>query len=322
MVSVLLNICLQITEALIAFYFYESISHLSNNKLKRFAFVILGYAVMCALNLAFDYNVVINNLALLLFHFCFAHFLYRENISYSLFFSVMLTGLIGVSEIGVINIIASFTNNSSKAFVNDTFNYILIILFSKSILFFVLKIISGIISKFRSNEKTHFIYIIYPASLLVVIIDFILISYEYELSNNTKIILSVSSIIILIAVVVACIFQQQMSQREQELIELKAVKQKQEIENTYFELLEHQNEELQIFIHDIQKHFNNIYTLASDSQQTREYVSELSTDLSNSNKVGKTLNKLLDIIVSKYDYICGKNNIRFEKNIHSSDLSF
>ena len=37
---------------------------------------------------------------------------------------------------------------------------------------------------------------------------------------------------------------------EKELFELKAYQQEQEINTTYFELLEHQNDELQVFVHD------------------------------------------------------------------------
>ena len=42
MISELLNICLQIIEALIAFYFYESISQESKGKLKRISIIIIG----------------------------------------------------------------------------------------------------------------------------------------------------------------------------------------------------------------------------------------------------------------------------------------
>lgn len=57
--------------------------------------------------------------------------------------------------------------------------------------------------------------------------------------------------------------------RKSELLELRAIQQKQDIENTYFELLEHQNEELQIFVHDMQKHLGNIYNLSEDSEKTK-----------------------------------------------------
>lgn len=322
MVSVALNICLQIVEALIAFHFYESISHLTKHKFKRFALVLGGYLAMCLLNLLFDYNAIINAAALLIFHFIFTFVVYKRKIGYSLLLSVLFTCLVGISEISVLNIISIFTKSSIQVFMNDPFIYLLAILFSKSILFFVIRLIISFADKIRTNEKTSFIFLIYPASLLIVIVDFIMISYKYNLDNNSKIILTVSGIVMTAAVIITCIFRQQLSQKEEEIIELKSIKQKQEIENTYFDLLEHQNEELQIFIHDMKKHLNNIYSLAPDSKEVREYVSNLAKDISNSNRIGKTKNKLLDIITDKYDYISKKSGIEFEKDIHYSQLQF
>lgn len=322
MVSVALNICLQIVEALIAFHFYESISHISNDKFKRFSLVLGGYFVMCLLNLLFDYNVIINGIALLLFHFVFTFFVYKRKLGYSLLLSVLFTCLVGVSEISVLNIISIFTKSSIQISMNDPFIYLLAILFSKSILFFVIRLIISFADKIRTNEKTSFVFLIYPASLLIVIVDFIIISYKYDLDNNGKIILTVSGIVMTVAVIITCIFRQQLSQKEEEIVELKSIKQKQEIENTYFDLLEHQNEELQIFIHDIKKHLNNIYSIAPETEKVREYVSDLANDISNSNRIGKTNNKLLDIITDKYDFISKKAGIEFEKDIHYSELQF
>ncbi len=322
MASELLNICLQIIEALIAFYFYESVSKSGKGKLKRISILIFSYLIMCGINLLFNYNVVINNIALLLFHFLFSYFLYKQKLATSVFYTIMFACLVGISEISVINITSSITNNDALDFLDDPFSYMLVIIFSKSFLFVALKIIISIINKYKSNEKTNFIFVVYPISLLITIINFILISYRYELDNSSKIILSVSSIAMIIAVIIACIIQQQMSQNEQELVELKAIQQKKEIESTYFELLEHQNEELQIFVHDMQKHLDNINNLSTNSDESKAYIEKLSKDLSESNSIGKTHNKLLDLIISKYIFITQKNNIEFETNIHSSNLSF
>lgn len=322
MVSELLNICLQIIEALIAFYFYESVSQVFKGKIKRISIIIIGYLIMCGMNLAFDYNVIINNIALLIFHFLFSLFLYRQKISTSIFYSLMFACLITVSEIGVIDLISAITETNSRTFINDVAFYSLLIVFSKSLLFFTLKIISNIINSFKSNEKFDFEFYIYPIVLLIVIVVFVIISYQNDLTSQSHIVIAVSSIILISVIIVTCILQQQSAKRKSELLELKAIQQKQDIENTYFELLEHQNEELQIFVHDIQKHLGNIYNLSGDSEKTKNYISNLSTDLSDSNKIGKTSNKLLDLIIDKYKYISSKQNIQLETGIHSSDLSF
>ncbi len=322
MASELLNVCLQIIEALIAFFFYESVSQLSKGKIKRVSIIIIGYLIMCAINLFFNYNVIINNLALLIFHFLFSYLLYKQKIGISVFYSVIFTCLIMASETGVIYIITAFTGSNPRSIINNITLYSIVIVFSKALLFLALKIIGNIINAFKSNEKFDFEFYIYPTVLLIIMIVFVIISYKNELSPQSNIILSASSIILIFTIIITCILQQQSASRKSELLELRAIKQKQNIENTYFELLEHQNEELQIFVHDMKKHLDNIYNLSSDSENIKKYISSLSTDLTNSNEIGKTSNKLLDLIINKYNFITQKNGIEFEKNIHSSDLSF
>lgn len=318
----LLNIAQQAIECLIIFYFYESVTQFSKGKLKRLSLMAVSYAVMTLLNLGFNYNVVVNSLSLVLFMFLFGYFLYRIKLLKSLFYSLVITCVIGISEISVINIIAFITGDNSRNFIVDSLSYIIQGIFSKAILFLILKIVAGINNRFKSNEEFNLSFIIYLASLFITLIDFVLISYQYSLSSRDKLILSVSSVFLFSAVVVICIVQQQTAQKESELLELRTIQQKQDIENTYFDLLEHQNEELQIFVHDMQKHLDNIYNMSANSEQTRKYISSLSTNLSNVNKIGKTSNKLLDLIIDKYDYISEKKNITFEKSIHTSNLSF
>lgn len=322
MKSELLNICLQVIEALIAFYFYESVSQSSKGKIKRISFILVNYLIMCGINLIFDYNVVINNIALVLFHFLFAFLLYKQKIATSIFYSIVFACLVTVSEIGVIDLISALTGMESRAFINDLSFYSLLIVLSKSLLLFALKIISSIINKFNVSEELDIEFYIFPFVLLIVIVAFVIISYQNDLSYQSHMVIAVSSIILIFVMIITCILQQQSSRRKAELLELRTIQQKQKIENTYFELLEHQNEELQIFVHDMQKHLDNISKLSSSSDKSKEYIENLSKDLSDSNKIGKTANKLLDLIIDKYKYISLKQNIQFETDIHSSNLGF
>lgn len=322
MVSELLNICLQIIEALIAFYFYESISHLTNKRFTRLTIIIISYLIMCAVNLIFDYNVIANAISILFFHFMFSFCLYHQKINKSIFYPILFTCLMGGSEIGVIDFITFISGGEARDYIDNALLYSIHIVLSKSILFLAIKIVSSIINKFSYNEKFDFEFYIYPIVLLIVIVVFVIISYQNDLTSQSHIVIAVSSVILISVIIVTCILQQQSAKRKSELLELKAIQQKQDIENTYFELLEHQNEELQIFVHDIQKHLGNIYNLSGDSEKTKNYISNLSTDLSDSNKIGKTSNKLLDLIIDKYKYISSKQNIQLETGIHSSDLSF
>ena len=319
--SISLNIILQLVEALISISFYESIQK-SEFKLKNPVAITIGYIVMCAFNLMFNYNVAINIIFLIIFHFIFSKILYKQNIRFSLFYSVLIACLVLLTEFIVLNILNFINGETMRDFINNTYTYILLIVFSKSLLFVLLKIISEVINKSQSNERTNFTFLIFPLSLLLILINFVIICSNFKLPNNMLLMLACSSLFLIIAVIITCILQQNQVKKEQELFELKAIQQEQETNNTYFELLEHQNDELQLFVHDTKKHYRVLYDLSNEPEKLQKYIEGIVDDLEKTNQIGKTSNKLLDLIISKYDYICEKNHITFEKNIHNSDISF
>lgn len=277
---------------------------------------------MCAVNLLFNYNVIVNTIVLTLFQLLFSLFLYKFKLAFSSLYSILFTCLVTITELSVLEVIAIITGGSSRDFINDTGSYIILIVLSKSLLFVFLKIISLIINKFRSNEKTYITSLIYPFSLLIVITVFGLVSYYGNPSNQLRLMIVFTAMGLTTAVIITCILQQKQSQKDKELLELKAFQQEQEINTTYFELLEHQNEELQVFVHDTKKHYRTLYDLTENPDKLKEYIEGIVTDLDEANQIGKTSNKLLDLIITKYNYICDKQGIVFEKNIHQSNLNF
>lgn len=322
MASYLLNIVLQIIESLVCFYFYENITTYKKSGIKRLSKIMILYVIMYAINIIFNYNVVINTLVMVISHILISFYLYKQKMKFSVIYSCLITSLVTITEISAINLVSVIFNTDSKAFIENTLNYIIVIVFSKSMLFIALKIISDIIRKYNQNEKIHFIFLLYPLSLLIVLTSFVVISYNYDLSNKIKLLLSASIVTLTFSVLLTCVFQQLSSKKEKEFFELKAVQQRQELDTTYFELLEHQNEELQLFVHDTKNHLSNVYNLSDNPQKAKEYIKNLVTDIDHSNQLGKSSNKLLDLIINKYSFLCNKKEITFEKNIHKSDLNF
>ena len=319
--SISLNIILQLVEALISISFYESIQK-SEFKLKNPVAITIGYIIMCAFNLMFNYNVAINIIFLIIFHFIFSKILYKQNVRFSLFYSVLIACLVLLTEFIVLNILNFINGETMRDFINNTYTYILLIVFSKSLLFVILKIVSEVINKSQSNERTNFTFLIFPLSLLLILINFVIICSNFKLPNNILLVLACSSLFLIVAVIITCILQQNQARKEQELLELRAIQQEQETNNTYFELLEHQNDELQMFVHDTKNHYRTLYNLSDEPEKLKKYIEGMVNDLEKTNRIGKTSNKILDLILSKYDYICAKNSITFEKNIHKSDISF
>ncbi len=319
--SAILNIIVQIIEGLITFDFYENIKS-SQKKLKKCLIISGCYIIMCIINLVFNYNVVINTIVLITFQFIFSHVLYSFKILFSLLYSILFTSLVTITELSSLQLVSVIASEAPRDIYDNIYSYIILIVLSKSLLFIVLKFLSLTINKFHFHEKVRFTILMYPISLLLILTDFVIVANDKDLSNNIRLLLAISSLFLITAVVSTCILQQKEAQKEEELIELKAFQQEQELNTTYFELLEHQNEELQVFVHDTKNHYRNIYGLTSNPEKIKEYIENIVSDIEETNQIGKTSNKLLDLIISKYNYVCDKKEITFEKNIHQSNLSF
>ncbi len=317
-----INFVLQTIECLVTFSFYESITEYKSRTANRFFIMFGGYVVMFIVNIAFGYNIVINSAAMILFHFAFAKFLYGRKLVFSCLYAALITALVTITEFSAANLIALWFNTAPKEFTNSILNYTILIIFSKSFLYILLRITSSLINKIRGNEQVSVIFLTYPVSLIIILTIVAIITDGAEISNEKKLFLSAAMLFLAFSILATCVFQQVSSRRDRELAELKAARQKQEMDETYFELLEHQNEELQYFVHDTKNHLLNIYNVSDNPQKTQEYIKTLIHDLDETNRIGKTSSKMLDLILSKYVFLCDKKSIKFIRDIHKSDLDF
>ena len=318
---VLLNILLQLTEALICFYFYENITTLGKSN-RRILYIILSYGIMTVLTLAFHNNFLINSGALLVFHTLIAHYVYKLKLKFSVVYSLVISLVIAISETIAANFISIVLKADSRSFLESPVRYSVFLVLSKTMLFIFLKIISDIIKKYTQKEKTNQIFLIYPLSLLVVVCTFCAILDENFLSEELNVLVTFTILFLTFSVLITCLFQQSSEKNDAELYELKAAAQKEEIEKTYFELLEKQNEELQLFVHDTKNHLSNLYIMADEPENAKEYIKSFVKNIDSSNQIGKSSNKLLDLIIRKYCLLCEKRGISFERNIHRSNLDF
>ena len=310
---------LQFVEGLISFEFYESIAP-TKKKLRNFAFITIGYMVMCAINLALDYNFIVNIIVLTLFQFLFSHFLYKLKWVFSLFYSILFTCLVTITELIVLEIDAFTSGGSSRDFINDASSYIILTVLCKSLLFLFIKIISLVINKFHSNDKAHIISLIYPFSLLIVITIFGLVSYYGNPSEKLRLLIAISAIILTALVIGTCILQQKQSQNETELVELRAIKQAQETDNKYFEILEYQNNNLMVYAHDTKNHLQAIRNM-TDDENIIEYLERLSADLNKYSRQASSGNHNLDVIINKYITECEIKGVSFDYDVRLSNLS-
>lgn len=91
-------------------------------------------------------------------------------------------------------------------------------------------------------------------------------------------------------------------------------------EQSYYHILEQQNQQLMIYAHDTKKHLAAIHSLNSDPQ-IDNYVTKLSNQLTEYTRNCHSGNKLLDVMIHKFCIECEMRNIHFEYDVKLCNLN-
>lgn len=242
----------------------------------------------------------------------------------SSFFHGMILGISQfVSEVVAIYIISLISGSTNNSYTKNEIIYIMDVVISK-ILYFL---ISRFLLKFSNKERFSgswgrwFSLSVLPISSLLIIVTVRILTNGQTFSLYETVMCIVSIVLLLIANVVIYLIYEQAEKSNQKLIELELVNQKNDIDMQYLELLEKKNETMNIMAHDYK---NNVLTIAnmSDSNDIKEYIDDMLGEISKYNRIAKTKNRLLDVILSKYTDVCSSKGIKFDTEITTDNLSF
>lgn len=251
------------------------------------------------------------------------YFGFKSTFKSSFFHGITLGITQFVSEVVAIYAISLVFNSANDSYTENSIIYMTDVILSK-ILYFA---ISRFLLKFSNKENSAaswgrwFSLSILPISSLFIILVIRLLTNGLTFSLSKSIICILSIILLLISNVVVYLIYEKAEKSNQKLIELELVNQKNDIDMQYLELLEKKNETMNIMAHDYK---NNVLTIAnmSDSNEVKEYINNMVGEIEKYNRIAKTKNKLLDVILSKYTDICNDKGIKFETDIMTDNLGF
>ena len=104
-------------------------------------------------------------------------------------------------------------------------------------------------------------------------------------------------------------------------MELQIASQKEKLDMEYLQLLEKKNSSLERMMHDFKNHISSIKALGN-TREAEEYIKNLYGSISEYEYVGKTQNRMLDLILSKYTTMCISAGIEFSAEAYSENLKF
>lgn len=318
------NVVLYIFSMLISLAFFNRgyAKRLKSNIL----IILIGFALFISSSFIFTLfnNEIINLSFTFLINFIFAISCFKISVKDSMIFSVLLDAIIFSTELLTIFIYTSIFKAPTDLYKNNLTIFIILSSISKILFLAVSQLLMFVIKKggYRdSNSKQFLPLFIFPILIMASSFVFLLLALKTEVSVQYQIAISVISVLSIFACIFTFIYYQLLSDNEAKVNELEREKQFYDLNNTYLDVLQHQNEELQMMFHDTKHHYLALSNFDSITE-VRAYIEKLYPDLEQKNKIKISSNKMLDLILNKYIVICKNKGIKFNYEVKTVNLSY
>ena len=174
--------------------------------------------------------------------------------------------------------------------------------------------------EFNENKKLLplFIYPIislYYNSEICVLTD----KYDFAKSDLNKYIFV--SVMITVMCIVIFIYYDLLNEQDKKLKEFEKEQQFVELNDSYMQVLESQNNEMHMIVHDVKNHYAAIASM-DDANEIHDYISSIANDIQKYQIIKLTNNKMLDLLLSKYKVECSANEIEFNAEVKTANLNY
>ena len=310
-----------ILEALIVYSYAKSIYSVKKNATISFSVAILLYILLCVIYSYVYNNEIFNIFIIIIVNILIVFLLFNSSLKSAIFHGFALGISQLLAEFITLHLLAGILQTQSQTIVSEHFEVGTIL--SRSIYFLLTRLL--ILLSCKENKSRSwgkwFALSLLPLSSILIIISFRLITNDLLLNQRNNVLLIISISFLLFVNIVVYMIYEQAEKSNQKLLELEMVTQKNDIDLQYLSLLEKKNETMQIMSHDYKRHIMTIDAM-TDSPEIKAYIQDMLGDIGQYNQIGKTKNKLLDVIFSKYTDICREKGIHLKMDVVSDNLCF
>lgn len=314
-----------IIEAFILWQYCSNLFDSRYSKKTECALLIASYVI--PFFVSFLENIWINTIAFTIVNFAMMLYLYHIKWHSAIFHAMIITTVMGLSEVFILSINSHFTlnYNANHAYSSDLVIYIAI---SKLIYFLVLRFFIRLLNG-KKEKNMQLDIVTFCLNLIPIMSTFIFctlcaICLNFSLSPLLARMISVSAILLLIINLLTFWFYSYTQDKNYRFIELQLQLQKEYDAAEYYKMLLQQDENQKILIHDIKKHLHSISSLNEQGEQNKiaAYIDQIihSSDLQDSVRVCD--NEFLNAILCRYIRNCQKKKIALRADIRKGLLEF
>lgn len=273
-----------------------------------------------AINILFQNNGVINMISTCFINILFAYICFSTGLYKSSFYSALL-GIINCAiEVSVV-FLSSFLTD--RIFYDYNSNFILMIFQAitiKSLYFLAILILIKLIHPEENHSTFPLVFLIYPICAAICQAIFWHICSLPDTDYHVQFLLSLASVCIFASTILLFVTYSHQLKATSQFLQMKSELTRLQTEQSYYQILEQQNQQLMMYTHDAKKHLSAIQAL-NDDPQIGNYVAALSQQLADYSRNCHSGNKLLDVIIHKYTVDCKMRGIHFEHDVKVCNLS-
>lgn len=279
------------------------------------------YIVAMALYLAFE-NLAINSIVSFLIFFLTIFIGYKEKIYKQIIYTIYLTMINYISEaVFYLFVFSRYTAITQEKTFSDP-QSLLLSISSKILNFILVQLLVLLIKHKELNGNKKFLPLfIYPFISLCFSAQFVSLEDKYQFTKaefNTYIIISVINAIMCIGIF---IYYGLLDEQDKKLKEFEKEQQFVELNESYMQVLESQNNEMHMIVHDVKNHYAAIASM-DDANEIQDYISSIANDIQKYQIIKLTNNKMLDLLLSKYKVECSANAVEFNTEVKTANLNY
>ena len=308
-------------EMLISYVFYSEITDKKMSSVKCALIGIFLFETGAVINLLFDNTIWINTLYFLLINIAFSFICFNIKKQKAIFYSALLVIFSTALEFATIFIISVISDSDINAYNSNFYLLLMEGIISKSLYFITCLLLSRIVKKDSTNAKFPLSFYLFPISVTLSLLTFWYICAHEIISETNQIILAIISVLLFSATVFLFITYQHNIEKENQFILLKSEFARLQTEKNYYDILEHQNQQLLIYAHDAKNHLTAIKDL-NTNPIIEDYIQTMTDNLSEYSKVCHSGNITLDVILNRYKTECELKGIHFAFDVRLNNLSF
>jgi len=317
----IINIALYLFQALMFYYYCNSIFNSRFKRSTRLLFILLGFTILFSINLL--RKAFLNTIMSALIIFVIVFFVYSESVFSSLFQAIIYIAILAASEFVALPL-CNIVYHLYDADVRDDFHgYLFGTIISKTIHFVCMILLIWFFNRNKRKTITNkgiILTITVTLSNIAVLIMVEYISRKIGFNRETNIIWGVIAGLLLLLTFLLLFNRSYLIHQADKISELTLEKQKRELDEQYFSVIEKKNEDMQVLAHDFKNHLVTIRNLDLP-KEANEYIDSIYPEIEKINQIGISKNKTLDLIISKYVSLCEIKAINFSIDVKTANLS-